>query len=54
MTKLMQLILALLAGLIVLAAAGPTLAKLAHALVPLVVVVGLIVAVLRIVWFYTR
>lgn len=41
-------------GLVALIAAGPTLACLADALVPLVLVVGIVVAVLRVVWFYTR
>jgi hypothetical protein len=47
--------MALLAvGLVALVAAGPTLVSLAEALVPLVLVVGVVVAVLRVVWFYTR
>lgn len=33
---------------------APALTRLAGALVTLIVVVGLIVALLRIVWFYTR
>ena len=43
------------AVVIVIAAAlfGPALARLADALVPVVLVVGLVVAVLRVLWFYT-
>lgn len=37
----------------VLTAAGPTIVRLAHALAPLVVAVGLIAALLRIVWHVT-
>jgi hypothetical protein len=52
--KLIQGILLILVGLVVLAAASPTLTRLIGALVPLVMVVGIVVAVLRLVWFYTR
>lgn len=41
-------------GLLVLVTAGPTLVCLAQALVPLAVVVGVVAAVLRLVWFHTR
>jgi hypothetical protein len=51
--KLLHLGLLALAGLVVLAAAGPTLTKLAGALVPLVLVVGVVVAALRLVWWMT-
>lgn len=54
MNKLIQGILLILVGLVVLAAASPTLTRLIGALVPLVMVVGIVVAVLRLVWFYTR
>ena len=54
MTKLVQAVLLALVGLVVLAAAAPTLSQLAGSLVPLVLVVGIVVAVLRVVWFYTR
>lgn len=43
-----------IATLSVLVSAGPTLVKLAHAAVPLVVAVGAVVAVLRLVFFHTR
>lgn len=51
---MIQTLLLVLVGLAVLAAASPALGRLASALVPLVVVVGLVIALLRIVWFYTR
>jgi hypothetical protein len=38
-------------AVVVLAAALP---KLIHALVPLVLVLGVVIAVLRLVWWYTR
>ncbi len=41
-------------GLVVLVAAGPIIVCLARALVPLVLVIGVVAAVLRAVWFYTR
>jgi hypothetical protein len=47
----------LLLGIVMLAAlitAGPTLIRLAGTLVPLVLVVGVVIALLRCVWFYTR
>ncbi len=37
-----------------LIAATPTLTHLLHALPPVILVAGIVVAVLRIVWFYTR
>lgn len=40
-------------GLLALVTAGPTLVCLAQALVPLALVVGVVVAVLRLVWFHT-
>lgn len=40
-----------LAGLL---AAGPTIVALASALAPLLLAVGLVVAVLRLVWHYTN
>jgi hypothetical protein len=47
----------LLLGIVMLAAlisAGAVLIRLAAALVPLVLVVGVVVAVLRLVWCYSR
>ncbi len=54
MTKFLQAALPVVVGLVALAAVGPTLARLIGALVPLVLVVGIVVAVLRVVWWYTR
>jgi hypothetical protein len=54
MKGLIQAGLVALVGLVAVAAAGPTLTKLAGALVPLVLVVGVVVVVLRLVWCYTR
>lgn len=51
MTKLLSI---LIVGLATLAYAGPALARLASSLVPLVLVVGGVVVVLRLVWFHTR
>lgn len=39
---------------IALAVGAPVLTDLASSLVPLVLVVGVVLAVLRLVWFYTR
>ena len=47
----------LVIGLVALAlvtAAGPTLVALMHSAVPLVLVVGVVVVLLRAVWFYTN
>lgn len=41
-------------AVITVAIAAPVLADLASDLVPLVLVVGVVLAVLRLVWFYTR
>lgn len=49
-----RLIGTLVVGAIAITAATPALTKLTHALVPLVLVVGIVIAVLRAVWFYTR
>ena len=54
MNKAMRTVLLVLVGLAVLAAASPALIKLTHALVPLALVLGVVVAVLRIVWAATR
>ncbi len=40
--------------LLLLIEAGPTVVALAHALVPLVLVTGAVVATVRLVWFYTN
>lgn len=54
MKALRQALLLVIVGLVVLVAASPTLARLAGALIPLVLVVGVVVALLKCVWFYTR
>lgn len=54
MNKLIQAILLVLVGLVVLTAAGPTLIKLAGALVTPILVGGIVAALIRCVWFYTR
>jgi hypothetical protein len=41
-------------GLAALVVASPTLTRLTSALVPLVLVVGIVAAVLRLAWSYTR
>jgi tellurite resistance protein TehA-like permease len=53
-SKLIQTLLLAIVGLVVLAAVGPTLSRLITALVPLVLVVGIVVAVLQLVRYYTR
>jgi hypothetical protein len=52
--KLIHALLLAIAVLAVLAAAAPTLGRLAGALVPCIVAAGIVIALLRIVWFYTR
>ena len=54
MNKLISTLVIVVVGLAALAAAGPALAKLTAALVPLVLIAGVVAAVLRVVWFYTR
>jgi hypothetical protein len=49
-----RLLFVLIFALAVLVAAGPTLVALAHALVPLVIVGGIVVVLLRLVFFHTR
>jgi hypothetical protein len=54
MNKAVSFLIASIAILSVLVAAGPTLVALANAVVPLVIAVGVVVAVLRLVFFHTR
>jgi hypothetical protein len=54
MTKLISTLVLLVVGLVALGSVGPSLTRLVSALVPLVLVVGIVVAVLRLVWFHTR
>jgi hypothetical protein len=54
MNKLTQTAGLVVVGLVTITVASPALTKVAHALVPLVVVLGVVVALLRVVWWYTR
>lgn len=54
MNKLVSLVMMGLLGLVVLTAAGPIFVKLVNSLVPLVVVAGIVIAVLRVVWYLTN
>jgi hypothetical protein len=54
MTKLVSTIAIVVLGLVALGAVGPKIAAILAALVPVILVGGIIVAVLRLVWFYTR
>ncbi len=54
MTKLITTLAVVVLGLVALGAVGPRIAQIIGALVPLVLVVGVVVAVVRVVWFYTR
>lgn len=53
MVRLLVVLTAWLAVIALLAAVGPTLIALLHAAVPLVIAVGVVVAVLRLVWHFT-
>jgi predicted membrane channel-forming protein YqfA (hemolysin III family) len=54
MNRLTTVLIWLVVGLVILAAIAPILLRLAHALVPLIVVGGIAACVVRAVWFYTR
>lgn len=54
MTRLVSTLLVVVVGLAALSAVGPTLIQIIGALVPLVLVVGIVIAILRLVFFYTR
>lgn len=54
MTKLISTLVIIMLGLVALGAASHGIAQLLGALVPVILVVGVVVAVLRLVWFYTR
>jgi hypothetical protein len=54
MTKLVTTLAVVVLGLVALGAIAPRIAQIMSALVPLVMVVGIVAAVLRVVWFYTR
>jgi hypothetical protein len=54
MTKLLSTLAIVVMGLVALGAIGPRIAQLIGALVPLVLVIGIVAAGLRLVWWYTR
>ncbi len=54
MTKLISTLAVVVLGLVALGAVGPRIAEIINAMVPLVLVAGIVAAVLRAVWFYTR
>jgi hypothetical protein len=54
MTKLISSLAIVIVGLAALALAGPALTRLIHSLVPLIVAGGIVAAMLRVVWAYTR
>jgi hypothetical protein len=53
-TKLISTLAIVVLGLVALGAVGPRLAQIINAMVPLLLVGGIVAAVLRAVWFYTR
>jgi hypothetical protein len=53
MSKLINVLVLGVIGLVVLDATGPTITRLISALVPLVLAVGIVVAILRCVWWLT-
>jgi hypothetical protein len=52
--RLVTFIVVASVGLVAVTAAGPTLVRLVCALTPLILVVGIVAAVLRTVWYLTR
>jgi hypothetical protein len=54
MTKVVSTVAILILGLVALGAVGPRIAEILGALVPVILVTAITVAVLRLVWFYTR
>jgi hypothetical protein len=54
MTKLLQAVGLVVVGLVTIAVASPVFTNLIHALIPLVITVGVVIALLRAAWFYTR
>jgi hypothetical protein len=53
MTRFIWTVVLAVLGLVALGAVGPRIAQLIHAFVPLVLVVGVVVAALRAVWWLT-
>ncbi len=54
MNRLRALLIAAIVGLMLLTAAAPLLLELSNAVIPAVVAIGVVVALLRLVWFYTN
>lgn len=54
MNRLVICLIVAIVVLCLLVSAGPTLVALAHAAIPLVSVVGIVVVVVRLVFFHTR
>lgn len=54
LNNLVVYLIVTIVALNILVAAGPTLIELVNAAVPLVIVAGVVVAVLRLVFFHTR
>lgn len=54
MNRLATFLAVAIVGLAILTAAGPALVALSNAMVPVVIAVGLMLALLRLVWFYTN
>jgi hypothetical protein len=54
MNRLVTWLIVALVALSLLVSAGPTLIALAHAAVSLIAVLGIVVVVLRIVWYVTE
>lgn len=53
-SRLVLLLVVSMVALCVLVSAGPTLVRLAHAAVPLVVALGVVTLVLRLAWYFTN
>lgn len=54
MTKLVTTVAVVVLGLVALGAVAPRMVQLLAALVPVILVVAISAAVLRLVWFHTR
>ena len=54
MNKLISALSLGVVGLVILAAAAPTIVCLSNAVIPLIVVIGVVAIVLRLAWFHTR
>lgn len=54
MIRLVAVVVLVVAGLAELTSAGPAIVATAHALVPLVVAIGVVAIVARLVWYWTN